>query len=388
MSSLQDADEEAASKTVELTPTASSANGVEEQAAEKDAPQPTAPEKLSRSARVLQILSAEDQETDSMSIKIIHEIEDWLVTTIIGFLVTTYWRGTWTLMDIWGCDQPQDASLIDGTTFCFMVPALLDEKEYSDPRLESSYITYGVGLGLTAFGTAMMWTGLWHPRAAKDGTVLTKVKPRRAVVRFFILYVLGWAAVCQWRAIWYFWDAILSGLPFTDGSFTYGVPQPLASFWTSAAVGCGGAFLMCAGASLLAPPGIFLLDGPSVNPPPVAVTLVSSYISLRTPCTDKLRKLPTWLEILDVISSFIILPWFVVGYWRGCWYVVGSESARVRHFPIRFLKLYCQLHFISGTLIKKTGCFSTTTCGSSRRTVAICTTLWVIVPPSPCFALC
>lgn len=84
--------------------------------------------------------------------------KDWLATTVIGFLVTSYWRGTWTLFDVWLCDQPDDASLLYGSTFCFAgVP---DEASL---HRKSGWISCGIGWGLTVVGVSLMWAGLWRP---------------------------------------------------------------------------------------------------------------------------------------------------------------------------------------------------------------------------------
>ena len=84
--------------------------------------------------------------------------KDWLATIVIGFLVTSYWRGTWTLFDIWLCDQPHDASLGYGSTFCYAgVP---DEFAL---RLKSGWISCGIGWGLTVVSVCLMWAGLWRP---------------------------------------------------------------------------------------------------------------------------------------------------------------------------------------------------------------------------------
>lgn len=137
------------------------------------------------------ILVAEEDPADPLAVKVIQEIEDWVVSLFIGFFVVSYWRGTWTLLDIWGCDQPQDASLTNGNTFCLAA----DPKD----RLRSAWITYLCGIVLTFLGVAWLWTGFWHPRASADGKVYTKIRKRRMVARFVIVYTLGMAAVCQVR---------------------------------------------------------------------------------------------------------------------------------------------------------------------------------------------
>jgi hypothetical protein len=40
-------------------------------------------------------------ETHSLLSTATQIVKDWLATGVIGFFVVSYWRGTWTLFDIW-----------------------------------------------------------------------------------------------------------------------------------------------------------------------------------------------------------------------------------------------------------------------------------------------
>ena len=79
-------------------------------------------------------------------------LKDWAYSIVISFCVVSYWRGTWTLLDIWMCNQPSDASLFEGNTFCFMVDALAEESDGGGPtadlRKDSARLSYGIGLAL------------------------------------------------------------------------------------------------------------------------------------------------------------------------------------------------------------------------------------------------
>ena len=284
--------------------------------------------------RLWKILTSESNPTeDTIYVKIIQDVEDFIVSMIIGFFAVSYWRGTWTFIDIISiCDQEQDATIVDGTIFCFSVEATTSDDDnnnnnddYSsgadngtrrDNRVQSAIVTYVVGVILTFFGNVvLLWImSVWHPRPNKDGVVTTnKIKNHRILLRITTIYILGLAAVCQWRGIWYLTDDILKDLPLDDDNL------PLISYWVSCLVGYFGALCLLCSNSLLAPPAIFLLDGPSVNPPPIGVTIVSSYYSLTRPCNNPLQPIHTIVEIIDAVLSFVILPWFVVFYWRGCW---------------------------------------------------------------------
>jgi len=232
--------------------------------------------------------------------------KDWLYSLTIGFLVVAYWRGSWTLLDILGCKQPSDATLVNGETFCFAVPAAENPHgAEAGIRLRNATLSYSVGICLLFIGVIMIWSGLWLP----DHTTL-KVTPQLGVTRFVIVYILGVAAVCMWRGIWYWADAWI--LP----------DDPLRSYWLTSLVGAASAFAMHCGNSLLAPPALFLLDGPDTDAPPIAVTALGSHYSVTLPAGKPRPKLPIYINVLDLIVSFGFIPVAVVWYWRG-------EKARV-----------------------------------------------------------
>lgn len=248
-----------------------------------------------------------DDESDaakplpSRSYLVVDCLKDWAATLLIGFLVTTYWRGTWTLMDIWDCDQPADANPIDGDFFCNS----LDVR--STTRRNSGILSYFLGLGLIAIGVAMSWTGMWSPPDEY-------ISPVRAAIRAVMLYILGFGTVNLWRGIWYLLDYLV----------LWEKDEQLKSWWCTTLAGAGGAFLLFTGASLLAPPAIFLLDGPSVDSPPVAVTILSTYFDIRLPAKTKPPDLSWWVVVVDIFTSFIVVPILVVGYWRGFWMLMDN----------------------------------------------------------------
>lgn len=117
---------------------------------------------------------------------------DWIYSLTIGFLVVSYWRGSWTLLDILGCDQPPDATLANGDTLCFALPAAENPRgEYGTLRLKNARFSYGVGLILLGLGVTLISGGFWLP----DRKTL-KVTPRLGAVRFTTVYILGASAVC------------------------------------------------------------------------------------------------------------------------------------------------------------------------------------------------
>ena len=113
--------------------------------------------------------------------------------------------------------------------------------------------------------------------------------------------------VCQWRGIWYVTDELV----WKD--------YPLESYWLTTCVGAGTAFLLMSGGALLAPPAIFLLDGPGLNQPPIAVTIMSSYYSVKLEAGEVPPERSAFVLLLDALVSFFGLPIMVVWFWRGCW---------------------------------------------------------------------
>jgi hypothetical protein len=127
-------------------------------------------------------------------------------------------------------------------------------RKYWDVRSKSALVTYCAGWTLLATAVIVLWSGGWYRRSL--GESLGNVTKSRAFVRWLIVYAFGASAVCLWHGIWYWADAWI--LP----------AFPAASYWTTSLAGSTAAFLVCGGNSLLAPPAIFLIDGPGHNPPP------------------------------------------------------------------------------------------------------------------------
>ncbi len=228
-------------------------------------------------------------------------LRDWIYSFSIGFLVVSYWRNTWTMLDIMGCHQPYTATLANGDSFCFAFPAQMDPQgELGMLRLKNATYSYAAGLALLSIGVMMMCCGLWLPDR-KTLQVSTNVR----MLRFSIIYLLGASAVNVWRGIWYWADAWI--LP----------NNPMVSYWMTSLVGAGAAFAVFCGNSLLAPPAIFLLDGPDTDPPPIAVTVLASHYSSTLPSGQKRPQMSCYIYLLDVLLSFGFVPVAVVCFWRG-----------------------------------------------------------------------
>jgi hypothetical protein len=267
---------------------------------------------------------------------------DWSATIVIGFLVVSYWRvrndekftetscyisrhrltaipflfhiytqGTWTLLDIWTCDQPSTASMMNGESFCFTGVDISSSAKYA-----SAWQTYLSGNLLLIINIVMMGMGWWHPNVNHNThtEVDYSISHTRGALRFLMVYGLGAATVCIWHGIWYFLDVFL--FP-SNASMSRTI---------SVTAGAGLCYLLMAGNALLAPPALFIVDGPSYNPPPIAVSILQSYRSIALPVKDfaSLPRDPTRVIVTDSLVSYILLPWGVVGFWRGMWYMMDA----------------------------------------------------------------
>ena len=216
------------------------------------------------------------------------------MTLVAGILVVSFWRGTWELLDIWFCNQTKEANIVDGTLFCLFFE--------SEKRVHMAAYCYLAGILATFLFVCLVWLGLWRSKRRDC------LEYWRIPVRFVIIYIAGFATVMVWRGIWYITD---------DFMFPH---DPPLSYWVSAVAGFNGAFIFVCGASLLAPPAIFLYDGPAFSfRPPIAITAVATYLSITTPKEEEKKSLTPLARFFDVIFSFLILPWFVVWFWRGVW---------------------------------------------------------------------
>jgi hypothetical protein len=231
-------------------------------------------------------------------------IKDWASTVFIGFFVVPYWRCTWVLIDLLGCGQPQEATLANGDSFRFAVFPLYPDQ--IPIRLNNARASYGIGIGCLMIGSLIVWN-LWVPKNEDK-----KVTGTITVIRFVGVYFLGLAAVNLWRGIWYWAD-------------DWTLPdQPLKSYWLTSVVGSTMAFLLWGGNSLLAPPSIFILDGPGLNSPPIAVTLGMQYYKTAVAAKEQPPPLSKAFRFMDLAISFILLPFCVVWFWRGSWLVLDN----------------------------------------------------------------
>ncbi len=329
---------------------------------------------------------------------------------MIGTLVVSYWRGTWVLLDIYLCNQPSDATLTNGMSFCFA-------NDYSKPvRVQSGWISYIFGLLSLAVclylsSTRSIWIGTEeeedlgslpeqsmhsissHLRISlNDPEIISEGGGEQAtdsetkhimnfLRRFAFVYALGFTSVNAWRGVWYLSDAYI----YIDS-----LHQSLI-FTTTMGIVC--AFLIGCGSSLLAPPAVFILDGPSTmrrkildddgneeigstlnkegqqeenqqlqqlqqqqHQPPLLVTIFDTYYDTVSPQQrndpgaassvnnanrnqKEEKKMMTY--IVDMTMTFIALPIFVVWFWRGSWglfdvFLWNYTTPTVLHYSIMY----------------------------------------------------
>ncbi|CAB9518261.1 2oxoglutarate dehydrogenase [Seminavis robusta] len=247
--------------------------------------------------------------------KLKYIVMDWSFSFLIGFLVVSFWRGGWTLMDLWDCSQsPSKTALVDGLTFC----GAADIR--AQVRIDSAIRSYWIGLLWLFVSVLFIWSGAWeysfavgNQKTASDQGRYPLVADLRygaaVMLRCITVFGFGTAAIHLWRGIWY-------GL---DYWVLY--EEPFLSWWTTTLIGIAGAHAMGAGASLLAPPSVYLLDGPSNGASPaIGVTILTSIYNQVLPANSQdAPSLPKALYGIDILGSFLVLPIFVLGFWRGCW---------------------------------------------------------------------
>jgi Fuseless len=98
------------------------------------------------------------------------------------------------------------------------------------------------------------------------------------------------------------------------------------------------------------------LDGPARLPPPLGVTILTSYRSIANPAPPKKpghnneivgsnhfdRTDATWIVALDFLASFFIVPIGVVNFWRGLWLVIDyywwgfTDNAQDLHYSMLY----------------------------------------------------
>jgi len=239
--------------------------------------------------------------------KIHFAIRDWIYSITIGVLVVSYWRNSWTLLDILGCQQPSTATPTNGDNLCFILLATKERSSNeSQLRLQNATFSYWIGNVLLFIGVKCILHGYWLPD--KKTMIIT---PKVGIRRFMIVYILGTAAVSIWRGIWYWLDAWVFPT------------RPFLSYWITSNTGAAGAFVTFSGSSLLAPPALFLLDGPDTDPPPIAVTVLNAHFSLILTSGKERPTLTKGVGIIDLLISFGFIPFAVVAFWRGSWGILG-----------------------------------------------------------------
>ena len=174
-------------------------------------------------------------------------------------------------------------------------------------------------------GWVALGLGLWQPSQIFVKDKPTKTTIYKGPIRMIIVLLLGSGTINLWRSIWYLLDYYV----YPDDA--------LKSFKLTTGLGVVLCACLCSTASMLAPPAIFLMDGPSHLPPPIGVTIITSYRSIAYPASvarEKTKKDPIWLVVVDMFLSYVLLPVGVVGYWRGFWllmdhYLWGTTGNQV-----------------------------------------------------------
>ncbi|CAB9513342.1 2oxoglutarate dehydrogenase [Seminavis robusta] len=228
----------------------------------------------------------------------VRQTQRWLFRLLIGALAVSFWRGLWSLFDVYSCDQPVDASLLNGEIFC-------GANDLENPmRRNSALLSLVVGISLCCLGELLYLNGFFQESKVEELSetdVLSRT--RLAVTRIFMVQAVGSGNVLTWRGVWMLTEVWL-------------YPKHLLrSNWISACLGCAGALVLDCSASLLAPPTVLLQDPSTV----VFDTIFS--VSRRSRGFQRESHGP-WsnvLSALDLFGTFVVLPILEVWFWRGIW---------------------------------------------------------------------
>ena len=263
------------------------------------------------SSTISEAESDRKKQTHALIIQTISKkIQQWAYSIAIGTLVVSYWRGLWTLVDIYSCGQNDKATLVNGEVFCFSY-----DIRNSDRR-DSAILSLGIGYFLTILGKFLYSKGwLFHlkndeatisPTSSTAAITATSIHVFRALRRILILKIFATGGIFTWRGLWYLSDFLIYS------------ENIILSSWLTVSLGCLGSLLLCCSSSLCAAPAVVPFQDPSVGAFRTVGSLVRAHLSMSSDSTTN-SNYNHLLTLLDLVLTYIFLPLFELWFYRGIW---------------------------------------------------------------------
>ncbi len=251
-------------------------------------------------------VSDDDTEKESKNGSRIQTIyilfKQWTYSVAVGTLVVTFWRGAWTLIDIYSCQSTGSATLLNGEVFCFSFDV------QSSMRRNSALASLGIGYLLTMSGKLLYSRGWFNGIDKSEGGTTTMAKRSlTAFRRVTNLQTMALGGVLIWRGLWYLSDNLL----YPD--------NVLMSSWLTGLLGCLGSISLCCSPSLCGSPSVSPFRDPCNVPFGTIGSAISNQVSLLKDSTNSSCDSGLSWRVADTIFTYIFLPLFELWFYRGIW---------------------------------------------------------------------
>ena len=257
----------------------------------------------------------------------IQQVKRWIFLLLVGFLPASYWRGLWTLVDIYTCASTNTnasdvATLFNGQLFC-LTP---DYALYPNRRRNNAWVSYAVGLCLIGMGQMLFHRGWFQQKQRmqqqlENGQAVAQASPKKkwvvSATRIITVQCMGMGFVLGWRGVWM----------LTDYYWTYPNNNAIQIAWLSTMVGLVGCLLLQCSASLVAAPA-GVLDDPSLasfetvysgirRARSISINVILPQQQRQHQHKNPIIQAVSW--IVDGFVSYVVLICLELWFWRGIW---------------------------------------------------------------------
>jgi len=241
-------------------------------------------------------------ENGSTMKSICNELNQWIYSVAVGTLVVTFWRGAWSLIDIYSCQSTRSATLLNGEVFCFSFDV------QSALRRNSALASLGIGYLLTISGKYLYSRGWFNGIDKSEGRTTTITKTSiTGFRRVTNLQIMALGGVFIWRGLWYLSDFLI----YPDNL--------LISSWLTGLLGCLGSIFLCCSPSLCGSPSVSPFRDPCTVPFGTIGSSISNQLSFLKDSSSSTCKSSLSWKVTDMIFTFIFLPLFELWFYRGVW---------------------------------------------------------------------